>query len=192
MAATQTFEDAGKFGKDYFDNSVKSFAAFSKGAQAIVVETTDYTKKSVEAGTAAFEKLLGAKSLEKAIEIQTDYAKTAYEGFVAQATRTKTKKPSLYRVLILNDDYTPNGVCRSYSSSGFSRRTARRRPASCCTFTITASANAASITFEVAETKVTQYIRSGRAETTSRCSVCKSWQGISRRQHQSANPAAMR
>ena len=35
----------------------------------------------------AWEKLLGAKSLEKAIEIQTAYAKTAYEGFVAQATR---------------------------------------------------------------------------------------------------------
>ena len=26
---------------------------------------------------------------------------------VATQTRTKTKKPSLYRVLILNDDYTP-------------------------------------------------------------------------------------
>ena len=33
------------------------------------------------------EKLFGAKSLDKAIEIQTDYAKTAYEGFVAQATK---------------------------------------------------------------------------------------------------------
>ena len=33
------------------------------------------------------EKLLGAKSLDKAIEIQTDYAKSAYEGFVAQATK---------------------------------------------------------------------------------------------------------
>ena len=87
MAATQTLEDAGKFGKEYFDNSLKSFAAFSKGAQAIAVEATDYTKKSVETGSAALEKLLAAKSLEKAIEIQTDYAKTAYEGFVAQATK---------------------------------------------------------------------------------------------------------
>lgn len=83
----QTFEDAGKFGKEYFDNGLKSFAAISKSAQAIAVEATDYTKKSVEAGTAAFEKLLAAKSLEKAIEIQTEYAKSAYEGFVAQATK---------------------------------------------------------------------------------------------------------
>ncbi len=27
------------------------------------------------------------KSLEKAIELQTEYAKTAYEGFVAEATK---------------------------------------------------------------------------------------------------------
>ena len=33
------------------------------------------------------QKLLGAKSPENAIEIQTAYAKTAYEGFVAQANR---------------------------------------------------------------------------------------------------------
>lgn len=83
----QTFEDAGKFGKEYFDTGLKSFAAFSKGAQAIAVEATDYSKKSVEAGSAAFEKLISAKSLEKAIEIQTEYAKSAYEAFVAQATK---------------------------------------------------------------------------------------------------------
>ena len=80
---TQTFEDAGKFGKEFVDNGLKSFASLSKGAQAIAVEATEYTKKSFETGSAALEKLLAAKSLEKAIEIQTDYAKQAYEGFVA-------------------------------------------------------------------------------------------------------------
>ena len=44
-------------------------------------------KKSFEDGSAALEKLFGAKSLEKAIEIQSDYAKSAYEGFVAEATK---------------------------------------------------------------------------------------------------------
>ena len=33
------------------------------------------------------EKLLGAKSVETAMQIQTEYAKTAYEGFVAKATK---------------------------------------------------------------------------------------------------------
>ena len=83
----QTFEDAGKFGKEFMDNGLKSLASYSKGVQAITVESTEYAKKSFEAGSAAIEKLVAAKSLEKAIEVQSDYVKTSYEGFVAEATK---------------------------------------------------------------------------------------------------------
>lgn len=75
------------FGQDYLDNSLKSFATFSKGLQAIAMESTEYTKKSIEAGSAALEKLAAAKSLEAALEVQNAYAKQAYEAFVAQATK---------------------------------------------------------------------------------------------------------
>ncbi len=81
------FEDIQKLGKDNMELTMKSFGAVSKGLQAIAVEVADYSKKSFEDGSATFEKLIGAKSLEKAIEIQSEYAKTAYEGFVAGATR---------------------------------------------------------------------------------------------------------
>ncbi|MBL8582711.1 MAG: phasin family protein [Rhizobiaceae bacterium] len=84
---TQTFEDAGKYGKEFMDTSLKSMAALTKGAQAIAAEATDYSKKSYETGSATLEKLFAAKSLEKAIEVQTDYAKSAYESFVAEATK---------------------------------------------------------------------------------------------------------
>ena len=40
-----------------------------------------------EQASAALEKLFGVKSLDKAIEVQTEFAKTAYEGFVAEATK---------------------------------------------------------------------------------------------------------
>ncbi len=81
------FDDMQKLGKDNLELAMKSFGAVSKGFQAIAVEVADYSKKSFEEGSATMEKLLGAKSLEKAIEIQSDYAKSAYEGFVAGATR---------------------------------------------------------------------------------------------------------
>ena len=81
------FEDVQKLSKDNMDLAMKSFGAVSKSFQAIAVEVADYSKKSFEEGSATLEKLLGAKSLEKAIEIQTDYAKSAYEGFIAGATR---------------------------------------------------------------------------------------------------------
>src|SRR5712691_1397459 len=76
-----------KVGKDNVEAAMKAFGATSKGFQAIAAEVTNYSKKSFEDGTAAVERLLGAKTLEKAIEIQSEYAKTAYEGFVAQATK---------------------------------------------------------------------------------------------------------
>ena len=81
------FEDVQKLSKDNMDQAMKSFGTVSKSFQAIAVEVADYSKKSFEEGSATLEKLLGAKSLEKAIEIQTDYAKSAYEGFIAGATR---------------------------------------------------------------------------------------------------------
>ncbi len=83
----KNFDDMQKLGKDNMELAMKSFGAMSKGFQAIAVEVADYSKKSFEEGSATVEKLLGAKSVEKAIEIQTDYAKSAYEGFVAGATR---------------------------------------------------------------------------------------------------------
>lgn len=83
----QSFDDAGKYGKEFVDTGLKSFASVSKGTQAIAAEAAEYSKKSFEAGSQAFEKLLSAKSFEKAIEVQLDYTKQAYEGFVAEATK---------------------------------------------------------------------------------------------------------
>ena len=83
----KNFEDFQKLGKDNVDVCMKQLGTVSKGWQAIATEFADYSKKSFEDGSAALEKLLGAKSLEKAIEVQSDYLKSAYEGFVAQSTK---------------------------------------------------------------------------------------------------------
>jgi phasin family protein len=80
-------DDVQKLGKDNMDATLRSFGAFSKSLQAITVEIADYSKKVFEQSTAATEKLLGAKSFDKAIEVQSDYAKSAYETFVAEATK---------------------------------------------------------------------------------------------------------
>jgi len=83
----KTFDDMQKFGKESVDASMNAFGTLSKGVQAIAVESVDYSKKAFEDSTAVMEKLFGAKSLEKAVEIQQEYVKGAYEGFVAQATK---------------------------------------------------------------------------------------------------------
>jgi hypothetical protein len=83
----KNFDEVQKLGKDGVEASMKSFNAASKGAQAIAVEVADYARKSFEQNATALEKLLGARTLESAFEVQTEFAKTAYEGFIAQATR---------------------------------------------------------------------------------------------------------
>jgi len=83
----KTFDDVQKLGKDNVEATLNCLGAASKGLQAIAAEVTNYSKKSFEEGTAALERLLGAKTLEKAIEVHSDYAKTAYEGLVTQATK---------------------------------------------------------------------------------------------------------
>jgi phasin family protein len=83
----KSFDDFQKFGKDSVDATMESLNAASKGFQTLAVEAAEYARKSFEEGTAAVEKLFGARTLERAIEVQSDYAKTAYEGFVAQATK---------------------------------------------------------------------------------------------------------
>lgn len=87
MTMFQNFEELQKAGKENFDNAVKAFGVQQKGFQTIASEVTEFSKKSIEAGSAQFEKLLGVKTLDKAIELQTDFAKSAYEGYVAHATK---------------------------------------------------------------------------------------------------------
>jgi hypothetical protein len=83
----KNFEDVQKISRDNMDASLKSFGALSKSVQAIATEVADYSKRSFEQSSAAAEKLVGAKSFEKVIEVQTEFAKTAYEAFVSEATK---------------------------------------------------------------------------------------------------------
>ncbi|HEY2532861.1 MAG TPA: phasin family protein [Xanthobacteraceae bacterium] len=76
-----------RLGKDSFNIALTSLGAFTKATQAIAVEVVDYSKKSVEGSTAAWEKLMSAKSLETALEVQSEYLKSSYEDFVAEATK---------------------------------------------------------------------------------------------------------
>ncbi|HEY0571855.1 MAG TPA: phasin family protein [Enterovirga sp.] len=81
------FDNVQKLGKDNVDAAMKSFGAISKGAQTVAVEVADFAKRSFEQSTATVEKLVGVRTLDKALEIQTEFARTSYEAFVAQASK---------------------------------------------------------------------------------------------------------
>jgi len=81
------FDSLQKQGQESFDAAMKAATLVSKGFQDLASETADYSRKSFEATSAAAEKLMSTKSLEKAFEVQTDFAKASYEAFVAQANK---------------------------------------------------------------------------------------------------------
>jgi hypothetical protein len=74
-------------GKEQVDAVMASAGNATKGVQAIATAYADYSKKSFEESKTFVEKLAGVKSIEKAVEIQTEYAKTAYELFMAETAR---------------------------------------------------------------------------------------------------------
>ena len=58
-----------------------------KGFQAIAIEVSDYSKKVLEHGTNALGQLIGAKSVEQTIEIQSQFGKKVYDAHVAELSR---------------------------------------------------------------------------------------------------------
>jgi hypothetical protein len=83
----KSLEDMQKMNQVNLDGAMKVWGDFGKSWQALAAEWTDYTKRSFEDGTQTFEKLVSAKSVEQALEIQTGYAKRAYEDYVREMTK---------------------------------------------------------------------------------------------------------
>jgi hypothetical protein len=80
-------EDIQQYGKEHLETVVASATSFQSGIQAIASAYGDYTKKSFEDTKSFFEKLSGVKSLDKVLEVQTEFAKSAYETFVAESQK---------------------------------------------------------------------------------------------------------
>lgn len=83
----KNFEDMQKLSQANMDTTMKLFGEMTKSWQAIAAEMSDYTKRSFEDGTATFEKLVGAKSLEQAMDIQTKFVKRSYDEYMHQMTK---------------------------------------------------------------------------------------------------------
>lgn len=81
------FEDFQKLGQSNVEASMKIFGEVTKGWQAIAAEFSDYTKRSFEDGSQTFEKLMSAKSLEQAVDIQTKYVKRSYDEYMHQLAK---------------------------------------------------------------------------------------------------------
>jgi hypothetical protein len=80
-------EDMQNYGKEQLESAAACASNFQSGLSAIATAYGDYTKKSYEDTKSFIEKLSGVKSLDKAIEAQSEFAKASYETFVADAQK---------------------------------------------------------------------------------------------------------
>ena len=76
------------------------FTSVQKHLTAITTAQTEFAKSSFEASKAYFQNLASVKSPDKFVELTTEYAKSAQETFVSEATKigelykTSARKPS--------------------------------------------------------------------------------------------------
>ena len=105
-------EDIQQYGKEHLETVVASATTLQSGIQAIASAYGDYTKKSFEDTKSFVEKLSGVKSLDKALEVQTEYAKSAYETFVAESQKiaglyTDVAKQTFKPIEVIVAKFTP-------------------------------------------------------------------------------------
>ncbi len=65
--------------------------------QAITNAYGDYTRKSIEQTSSFFEQLAGARSFNRALQLQTEYARLAYETFIAESRKIRELHSELNR-----------------------------------------------------------------------------------------------
>ena len=82
------------------------------GIQTIASAYRDYTRKSLEDARSYVEKLSGARSIDKAVEVQAEFAKQAYETFVADCWKIRGLYGELFKQSLRLPKSPPGGASR--------------------------------------------------------------------------------
>ena len=73
--------------KKNLDAVVESATVAQKGAEALSAQSVAFTKKSWEDGVAAAQSMSQARSIQELLELQTTWAKSATEAYLAEVTK---------------------------------------------------------------------------------------------------------
>jgi phasin family protein len=70
---------------------------FATSVQAIATAHADYAKKAMQDGSEFISKLTSVKEPAKVMEVQSEYAKNAYETFVAESKKISELYADLFK-----------------------------------------------------------------------------------------------
>lgn len=82
-----TLAELNTHSKKNFEAAVASITAATKGAETLGAQAVAFSKKAVEDQVSAARTLAAAKSVQEVIELQTGFAKTAFEAYVAEVNK---------------------------------------------------------------------------------------------------------
>ena len=85
--AVKSYDTVLGYGKDTVEAYMKSATVAGKGIETLNSEIVSFSKGAIEESIAASKAILGSKSLHEAFELQTDYAKSAFEAYVGELTK---------------------------------------------------------------------------------------------------------
>lgn len=87
-------QQAGRMGQEFqrtaergLEAASQSFSEANKGFQSLAAEMTDYSKRAFDDAMRTWEQLIGVRSLEKALDIQSKYATRVYENHMAELSK---------------------------------------------------------------------------------------------------------
>jgi phasin family protein len=75
------------YGRETVEAYMKSANVAGKGVETLQSEIYSFSKQSVEESIAATKALMSTKSIHEAFELQTDFAKSAFDAYVGQMTK---------------------------------------------------------------------------------------------------------
>ena len=78
------FSEMNAYSKKNLEAMIASMTAAAKGAETVGQRAMAFSKKSLEGQIAAAKALSSAKSIQEAVELQTGFAKAAFESYVAE------------------------------------------------------------------------------------------------------------
>lgn len=86
-SAFENFDQVSDFNRENVEAVIVSSNIVAKGFEVVGKEFAAYAQKAAEANMAAAKKLSTAKDPQELMDMQTEWAKTAFDGFVAESTK---------------------------------------------------------------------------------------------------------
>lgn len=85
--AAKSYDDIMAFNQDNFDAFVEFGKATAKGVEELNAEVLAFNKVALEENIAAAKAVMGAKTVQEAVDLQTEWAKAWFDSYMSQATK---------------------------------------------------------------------------------------------------------